>query len=254
MKRIDRENEVAQLRLFCRLLGIASEPTPQGDGEGADFVIEWTGSTVGIEVTSTWRSSEDGALPRQIVEAHRRRMMEYALTFWGRTDLSPVDVRCHFNNRIIQQRTSIRLAAQKLVEAVASGLEENEGRDFELRRPGDQRLPRAVHTAFVRCKPLGLESNFMMGGDSSWMVDLTVNGLQASISAKNALLPQYRAAQSSCWLLVVLESERFSGDQRVTEDLLAHEFESGFDRTCLLDSMRELFWQLRTVPPRQYAT
>jgi hypothetical protein len=244
MSRHDTE-ELDFVERFLHCEGLTYRPEKQRPGDAPDFLLHGAGEIIGLEVTRVHRETEPDAIPRQQMEGIRDAVLRGAKKAWDLAGLPPVEVHCHFNHHRTPLPQELHDTVRQLIEAVSESIPQP-GAWVKV-ESGDQsgaRLPRAVHTVTIY-NHASIEESFWAGPDSEWGVDLTIASITERIEAKNGKLQQYLKAAQHNWLLLVMDSRRFSGMMRVPPAVLEHRFHTGFSRTCLLDALNMQVWDLK---------
>ncbi len=234
---------------FLRCEGLAYRPEKQPPGDAPDFLLFGAGQPIGLEVTRVHRDSGPNELPRKQMEGIRDKVLRGARKAWDGADRPPVEVHCHFNPHRTPLPQEVRYTIHELVAAVAENLPAP-GAWVTLHRleMTGARLPAAVHTVTIFMHLTGGES-YWAGADSAWEAEVTIGALTERIEAKNQKLPRYQRSISPNWLLLVMDSGRFSGMMQVPKDVLEHRFPTAFARTFLLDSLELHVWELQALAP-----
>lgn len=238
-----KEEELGHLANFLKISGLGGTPRPVEDGSGPDFVLATEQGEIGIEVTKLHREAPASGLGRRQMEGIREQILVAAKKLWDEAGEGPIEVHVHFNHHRTPFKHEIAGAASNLVNFVQSNRPPvGEHLHFSW---NDTKLPDGAHAISVVL--LGAHTrSYWLGADSDWEQPLSAEQLQARISSKNQKIARYRAAANVVWLLIVLDSRRFSGWFDLESAALLETYESLFTRTIVFDRFSGIVRELST--------
>lgn len=247
--RLDKKDEelgyLNSLRHFC-------EDFPFGEvtvSERPDFVIRGAAGCVGIEITKLFLNP--GGAPRspQSIEAAQDRIIALAQGFAQQMGIPPVTVYLSFHPTLPLHRGQEAIIARAVAQAVKD----------ELPAPDESAHLECAHGS-VQPSEVGEILVYRNGDHHKWM-SLEYSRVQRSagtyieraIQDKAKHIKIYRQQCQTCWLLIVAESFRASGNIKPDERSLSHVYQSPFDRTYFFDNGLGELTRLNTVMPAESA-
>ena len=242
-------NEHLFVEVFLRAAGYSYQFRKLPPSSGPDFLLWNDESELGLEVTRVHRGPEKGPLPRRQMEGIRDSLMFLAKREWDARGLPPLEVHCHYSYHHTPLPNEVLTVARHLVDVVQAAMPDvGAVVEIDSNHHGAVSLPPAVHSLNI-VRLSGHDRSYWFGGDAAWGADLTPDLVQERISAKNTKYDRYRGAGQETWLLVVMDSRRFSGMMRFGSEAAEHEYNSFFAKTFVLELLYGRFWHLRTRNP-----
>jgi hypothetical protein len=204
-----------------------------------DFRIRIGSRTVGIEITRLFTSADAPAL-----ESTQESIFDQACRNAERLKLPPVDVILYFNIRKSLHRADCCRIADAVVQFVAANIP-NDGNGVDLEhRPGQ---PHEVDLIKIQPSYRPEQGRWRADFSFSMIERNTFAIVQKAITKKAGLLRTYLNACDECWLLLVADSFKASGNLDFSEDSQMHIFSSPFARTYALDWGRPRLHCLETA-------
>ena len=216
-----------------------------------DFRVTLGNCVIGVEVTCLFKRREgkdakrDGKPVQQAVESTRDRILEAACEKAQKLGLPSAHVILFFSLQDPLSSAARERIADSVVDVIARHMPD-EGGSIELEmRPGQpsevdlitvKRVHSHAHWEWLEAH--AIERN-------------VIDRVQAAITKKSELLESYlerletyRKPYTECWLLLVADSSRSSGN--LAFDDPSHTFTSPFARTYFLDFGRGKLYPLKT--------
>lgn len=219
------------------------EPNLRGDiiahadrKPGPDFRVRAGNKIVGVEVTTLCTP-----LASRAIESTEDRILDEACSMAEGQGLPPACVTLFFNlHKPLRVADRIRIA-DAVVKVVAENMPpEGDLADLEM-RPGQ---PSEVDLIQVN-RRYPRELGRWRAGSEFRAIERNVSGIvQEAITEKASRLSTYVTTCDECWLLLVADSFRGSGNLSLVESGQKQAFSSGFARTYLLDFGRGYLYQL----------
>jgi len=247
--RVDKKQEelgyLKSLRHFC-------DDFPLGKviaGERPDFLIKDATTCVGIEITKIFINRGEDAQSPQSIEAARDRITNLAKRFAQEMGMPPVTVTLFFNYTCPLYREQEASIAKAVTQAV----------NDELPPLGEQAQ---LDCGYGSVQPTEVDEILVYreGGDHHWKwteysrIERNASSyIEAAIRDKAKHIKIYRQECQTCWLLIVAESFRGSGNFKPDESSLSHVYKSPFDRTYFFDNGFGKLTRLNTVLLREGA-
>lgn len=245
--RLDKKREelgyLNSLRHFC-------EDFPQGEvitRERPDFLIRNATTCIGVEITKIFLNRGEHALSPQSIEAAQDRITDLAKRFAQEMAMPPVTVTLFFNHT----RPLYRQQEASIARAVAKAV--------------NDKLPQLGEHADLNCEygsvqPVEVDE-ILVYRDADhhrwrWMeysrIERSASSyIKEAIREKSKYIEIYRQECQTCWLLIVAESFRASGNLKPDEYSLSYVYESSFDRTYFFDNGLGELTRLSTVIPAE---
>ena len=206
--------------------------------DSPDFRIAADNRVIGVEITRLFKP--DG---RQDVESSQDRILEAACQEAQTRSLPPAYVTLFFNLRDALDDTARRRIAAAVVRVVAEHMPP-EGELVELdMRPGQPCEVDLILVNRVHCPARGRWEWFETRAIERNVTDL----IQAAIAEKTVRLGAYLESCTECWLLLVADLFRASGNLAFEDNCRAHLFTSPFGRTYVLNFGRGALHRLNTA-------
>jgi hypothetical protein len=183
--------------------------------------------TIGVEITRLFRSRDAPAL-----ETTQEGIFDQACRKAERLNLPPVDVMLFFNLRRSLPRADRCRIADAVVQLVAANIPTDGGSVDLEHRPGQ---PPEVDQILINAPYRPEQGRWRADFAFSTIDRNTVAIVQEAITKKSRLLRTYLNACDECWLLLVADSFKASGNLDFSEDSQMHTFSSPFTRTYVLD-------------------
>ena len=204
-----------------------------------DFRIRIGSKTVGIEITRLFTSADAAAL-----ESTQEGIFDQACRKAERLNLPAVDVMLFFNLRRSLPKADRCRIANAVVQLVAANIPADGGRADLEHRPGQ---PPEVDLIQINPPSRPEQGRWRADFSFSKIERNTLEIVQEAITKKAGLLPTYLKACDECWLLLVADSFKASGNLDFSEDSQMHIFSSPFARTYALDWGRPRLHRLEVV-------
>lgn len=203
-----------------------------------DFRIRVGGKTIGVEITRLFTSPDAPAL-----ESTQESIFDQACRNAEHLKLPPVDVMLFFNLRKALQKADRCRIADAVVQLVAANIPADGCRADLEHRPGQ---PPEVDLIQINPPYRPELGRWRADFAFSTIERNTFAILQKAITKKSTLLRTYLKACDECWLLLVADSFKASGNLDFSEDSRMHTFSSPFTRTYALDWGRPRLHRLET--------
>jgi len=215
-----------------------------------DFRVTLGNRVIGVEVTRVFKRRAkqvkcDGRRTEQDIESTQDRILEAACEKAQKLGLPSAHVTLFFSLRDSLNSAARERIADSVVDVIAEHMP-NQGGSIELEmRPGqpsevDLITVKRVHS---RARWEWLEAHAIERN--------VIDRVQAAITEKSELLESYlerletyRKPYTECWLLLVADSSRSSGNLAFDDPF--HTFMSPFERTYFLDFGRGKLHRLKT--------
>lgn len=209
-----------------------------------DFIIRTSDGVLGIELTQLYKTGQNyNSQPRQI-EAFREKIVSLAKDIYSSKNAAPPDVGVLFSEIAL---TDAKVTARKLVaviEKLASGDEAqcvvthdemDMPQEFSIIR--FNRVPSHVNCLWTVVQ-------------SGWIPDLDKSTIQTAISKKNEKIAQYRKYADELWLLLVMDQIYLSSSFQIPDSIIAHTYDSAFNKTILFSCIDKKWRSLNTTAPK----
>ncbi len=237
-----KQREAHLLRVFLKLSGLPARIL-EDDREAPDFILEFEGRRVGLEVTELFIDKDGRPLAPKARESIGTRIAAQARRQYEELGGKPVHVTIGLSLGAEIRDLNRSEAAGKLARFILT-----------LDPPLDQLvtwrpsyendpLPPEVHYLNILAVPSWSMANWYVP-QSGWVAPLTESLFQASIDGKAGKLEKYRLATPEVWLL--LASEGWSASQLFdrTPDARPEAIRSPFDRTYFMSAFDGAFLRL----------
>lgn len=207
--------------------------------DGPDFRIRMGNNIVGVEVTRLFTSQDGPAL-----ESTQESIFDGACRKAERLNLPPADVTLFFNLRRPLRAADRQRITDAIVQVVADNMPAH-GDTVQLEhRPGQPSEVDLIQIHRQCRREVGRwRADFEFSVIESNVSDI----VQKAITEKAARLPAYLKACEECWLLLVADSFKASGNLKFGEAGQKHAFLSPFTRTYALDFGRGCLHRLETA-------
>jgi hypothetical protein len=233
----DREIECVYFNSF-RYFEPDARIGPFTRAESPDFRIAADNRVIGVEITRLFKPEG-----RQDIESSQDRILEAACHGAQTRCLPPAYVTLFFNLCVPLDGAARGRIADAGVGVVAEHMPP-EGESVELdMRPGQPPEVDLIIVNRVHCHAPGRWEWFESGAIERNVTCL----IQAAITEKTAKLCAYLECCTECWLLLVADSFRASGNSAFENNHRAHLFASPFGRTYVLDFGRGKLHRLSTA-------
>ncbi|HEY3368784.1 MAG TPA: hypothetical protein VGK74_27320 [Symbiobacteriaceae bacterium] len=244
-----KAQELSHLASFLTASAIQGTPIPIPDGEGPDFVVPTDQREIGVEVTELVREAPQTGIGRRQMEGIREQVLAGAKRLWDEAGQPFLEAHVHFNEHHTPSKKDISRVAGELVTFVRAHVPAvGEHLHFSWHDSGPIALPTEVHAINI-IRLASHTRSYWLSPDSDWEATLSVEQLQARITAKNRKAARYRSAVETVWLLIVLDSRRLSGWFDFQGAALEAVYESMFDRIFLFDRFTATVRELATRRP-----
>ncbi|HEU0216800.1 MAG TPA: hypothetical protein VFQ90_09070 [Stellaceae bacterium] len=241
--RVDKKEEelgyLNSLRHLC-------DDFPPGEviaSECPDFLIRSSIACVGIEITKIFKNRGEKTQAPQSIEAARDRITDLAKRFAEEMGMPPATVTLFFNHT----RPLYRQQEANIAKAVAQAVNDELpplGEHIELNCGHGSVQPTEVDGILV----------YRASDQHQWRwmeysrIERNVSSyIEAAIHDKSSRIEAYRRECQICWLLIVAESFRDSGNLKPDELSLSRTYRSPFDRTYFFDNGFGKLARLNTV-------
>lgn len=204
------------------------------ESERPDFGITFEGRAVGVEVTEVFVESLAGNVPLQAHEALTSKVISSARKRYECAGGTPLHVSVSFSSKVELRRGQLDSVAKALAELLLRAVVI---KDQYFQWDNDYANPELSAVAFVSA--LGrtdLKFAHWSATSTGWMVPLTNEVLQTTVSRKSQRLTEYRKHYGEVWLLVAAEGARPSQFFDLSWLSNASAIKSDFDRTYFLSS------------------
>lgn len=241
-----KANELSHVASFLTASGIQGALMPIPDGAGPDFIVATDRGEIGIEVTEVVREATRSGISRRQMEGIREQVLAGAKKLWEEARGPCLEVHVHFNEHRTSSKKDISRVAAELAPFVRAHVPPV-GESLHLNRHNREAaaLPKEV-SAIGIIRLASHTRSYWLSPDADWEATLSVEQLQARITAKNSKAARYRSAVGTVWLLIVLDSRRLSGWFDFQGAALEAVYESMFDRIFLFDRFRATIRELAT--------
>jgi hypothetical protein len=200
------------------------------DAFSPDFRIRKNDRTIGVEIRRLFVSPDGPAL-----ESTQERIFDCVCRKAETLNLPPAEVTLFFNLHTPLRVAKCRRIADAIVQVVATNLPAD-GDMVELEhRPGQPSEVDLIQINRCQREPRRERGRWHADFNFSAIVTNIFDIVQTAITEKAARLATYQKACEECWLLLVADSFRASGNLEFTEDTQIHSFSSPFTRTYALD-------------------
>ncbi len=205
--------------------------------DSPDFRVNVSDRVVGVEVTRLFKPEG-----RQDIESTQERIFEEACRNAQEQKLPPAHVTLYFNLRGALGSAARSRIARAVVRVVT---EQMPGDGESVQLEGAPAQPREVDLITVN------RMHCRAPGRWTWIETTTIKGdavrvIQEAIVRKAENLSTYLERCSECWLLLVADFFRTSGNLAFDDGCQSHVFVSPFARTYVLDFGRGRLYPLRT--------
>jgi hypothetical protein len=196
--------------------------------DSPDFRVQVGNNIIGVEVRRLFTPQEI----IRAIESTQENILEQACSEAERLNLSPAGVILFFNLRVPLRVTDRRRIADAVVQVVADNMPaDGEWAELE-QRPGQ---PPEIDLIQIN-RQFRREVGCWRADFEFHAIERTISGIvQEAITEKADRLPTYHNACDECWLLLVADSFKASGNLKFGEDGQTHTFSSPFTRTYILD-------------------
>ncbi|HEY3365111.1 MAG TPA: hypothetical protein VGK74_08680 [Symbiobacteriaceae bacterium] len=242
---VKKAKELSHLTSFLAAIAIQGVPMPIPDGAGPDFVVAADQGEVGIEVTELFRETLKQGISRRQMEGIREQVLAGAKKLWEEAGQPFLEAHVHFSeHQTPLKKSDISRVAAELVAFVGAHIPAvGEYLHFNWHDRRAVALPKEVHAISI-IRPAFHTQSYWFNPDSDRGATLSVEQLQARITAKNGKAVAYRSAVGVVWLLLIMDGRRLSGWFELQGAVLEAVYESMFDRIFLFDrfppTVREL--------------
>jgi hypothetical protein len=204
-----------------------------------DFRVRVGAKTIGIEITRLFTSPNAPAL-----ESTQESIFDQACRKAELQDLPAVDVILFFNIRKSLHRADRCRIADAVVQLVAANIPTDGNRVDLEHRPGQ---PPEVDLIQINPPYRPERGRWRADFAFSKIERNTFAIVQEAIIKKAGLLPTYLKVCDECWLLLVADSFKASGNLDFSEDSQMQTFSSPFTRTYALDWGRPRLHRVETT-------
>jgi hypothetical protein len=233
MRAAKKDEELGYLNSLRHLC----EDFPQGritSSETPDFIVQTNGHRVGIEITKIFINDGSRKASIQSVEAARDRITTLARDFAGEMGMPPVSVTLFYNWTLPLHRSKEKDIARAVARSVSDNLP-LEGKNADLECSYNSIQPREVDQILInRAHPADTHKWTWM--EYSRIHRDAISYIQTKIDSKRTTLPMCLRSCEECWVLVVANSFRASGNIKPDLGSLSHTYDSPFARTYFFDN------------------
>ena len=198
-------------------------------GEEPDFVIEYNGSKLGIEIVRLFK--EDGhPNSLQALEQYQKQIVKRARELCEK-DIPPLDVFIWFtpNQKVPKDRNSaIERISHDLAEYVKRWHQENPSKVADELEPHME-----ISELSLICIGRNSDRHYWSAPNCAIEEICSMERLQERINEKNAKYEEYLKRCNKCWLLIVVDIFRNSQSLVIEPN---HRYESEFERVFCLDA------------------
>ncbi|MBU6470585.1 MAG: hypothetical protein KGQ68_07865 [Gammaproteobacteria bacterium] len=209
-----------------------------------DFVIPTCGHVVGIELTQLYKIGQNYNFQPREIEAFREKIVSLAKDIYSSKNAAPLDVGVLFSEIAL---ADAEVTARKLVaviEELASG-------DEAWRVVTHDEIGMPEEFSIIRIIKRPLHVNYLWSVSySGWLPDLDKSVIQTAISKKNEKIAQYRKYADELWLLLVMDQIYLSSSFQIPDSIIAHTYDSAFNKTILFSCIDKKWWSLKTTAPK----
>jgi hypothetical protein len=195
--------------------------------DSPDFRVRVNKRIIGVEIRRLFVSADGPAL-----ETTQESIFNQACHNAERLNIPPADVCLFFNLQKPLRVAACCRIADAIVQLVAANIPAD-GKGFELEHQPGQ--PPEVDLIQINPPYRPEQGRWRADFAFSNIKQNTFATVQDAITAKSRLLHTYLKACDECWLLLVADSFKASGNLEFTEDSQTHTFSSPFTRTYALD-------------------
>jgi len=207
--------------------------------DSPDFRIRLGTNMIGVEVRRLFTSPDGPAL-----ESTQESIFDEACRAAERLNLPPADVTLFFNLRRPLRVADRRRITDALVQVVADNMPP-EGDTAELEHQLGQ--PSEIDLIQINRRSRREVGRWRADFQFSTIERNTFAIVQEAITEKANRLSTYLKVCDECWLLLVADSFKASGNLDFSEDSQMHTFSSPFTRTYALDWGRPHLHRLETA-------
>jgi hypothetical protein len=229
-KKLEEYGYLNSLRHFC-------DDFPEGQikcGETPDFLIQTGGRRIGIEITKIFLDNGTRKASLQSVEAARDRITSLARNFAIERGTPPVSVTLFFNWTLPLHRKKETSIAGAVAQTVHNNLP-SPGENVDLECHYGSNQPNEVDEILVnRAYPVTEHKWRWM--EYSRIEREAEEHLQQAINRKIDTLYACLDKCEECWLLIVANSFRASGNIKPNEESFSYLYGSPFSRTYFFDN------------------
>ncbi|HSV35535.1 MAG TPA: hypothetical protein VLI46_08255 [Ramlibacter sp.] len=241
-----KEREQYLLRSFLDSAGLAAEVVDP-DREAPDFVLQFEGRLVGLEVTEIFIANDGGPIEPRARESIGERIAKLARRRYEQLGGKPVHVTIGLTLGGELRDLNRSETAEKLARFLLTI--DPKPNQYVAWEPSYDRdpLPPEVHYLHILGVPTWEMAHWYVP-QSGWVAPLEEELLQAAIDEKSSKLRDYRLAAPECWLL--LASEGWSASQLFDglPELRPEAIRSPFDRTYFFSAFEKFVLQLTSRP------
>jgi hypothetical protein len=207
--------------------------------DSPDFRIRVGNNIIGVEVRKLFTSLDGPAL-----ESTQESIFDQACRKAERLNLPPADVTLFFNLRRPLREADRRRIADAVVQVVADNMPADGDTAQLEHRPGQPSEVDLIQINRGSRREVGRwRADFKFSEIESNRPDI----VQKAITEKAARLLTYLTACDECWLLLVADSFKASGNLEFGAVGQTHTFSSPFTRTYVLDFGRGRLHRLETA-------
>lgn len=243
-KSTKKEKERYQLELFRSLC----DDFPKGeisDGEKPDFIIDKSGSKIGIEVTRIYLKPPKNNNPLQLQESECQQLVAESQKIYEEMNLPKIDLRVLFSSDIHFSKKNRKVYANTLAKLVALNLPaHNSVKHIENDHESPNLFSSEIDTISI-ARFSNLKHNFWTTLEAGYVQEDFHHDLQVVINEKNTLLCTYDPSCNSHWLLIVAEWSHPSSFFDPSEQMLKESYKSGFDKIFFLNLFDQKINQLK---------
>jgi hypothetical protein len=234
-------------RGYLNSLRYVCDDFPDGEiipDESPDFIIKLQNCRLGVEITKLYLEHGRKRRSPQSIESARNRITRLAKELAEKIGLPPISVTLFFNHTKTLLRSRESAIAKAVVEAVREDLPPpGENADLECRHGSAQ--PTEVDGILTN-RAYPVEEHEWKWMEASRIVRNGIEHIERAIFQKASCLEAIREKCDECWLLIVAETSRASGNIKPDDESFAHLYHSPFERTYFFDNGLGRLTQLKT--------
>jgi hypothetical protein len=219
---------------------------PSGEiypSECPDFVVD---DTLGIEVTQYFRKPPRNGRPMQEQESMRHFLLQQAQIYVEHRSALPLFVSVEFDESVPVYSKDVPERAAKLGDMVLMQVDRAKPMAVVVENWANRlRYPAGVRQITVsRAKTL--PGSLWTTAECGTVSDITPVEIETILARKNRKYFGYDLTLDAMWLLIVANGAHLSSSGTISDTLLAHPYESMFDRIFLFQFFEGDVWELRT--------
>jgi hypothetical protein len=229
-----KQRELSLLMAFARAANL-DITVIESERESPDFIVEFEGRRIGLEVTELFIDGDGRSLQPQARTSIGNRIAMRARNLYERLGGKPVHVSIGLTRGDELRNVNRDQLAESLAQfllALDPPLDQ-----FISWRPSYQNdpLPPEVHYLHILAVPSWSMAHWLVP-ESGWLAPLEEVALQAKIDEKAAKLSTYHQVAPEIWLLIAVKGWSASQFFEIRSDLGPERVSSPFSRTYYLSA------------------